>query len=56
VICAVFDPGWVKTRMGGPTAPTPVEQSVSEMRALIERLAPDHSGKFLKRDGTEHDW
>src|SRR5215213_64850 len=38
VVAAVLDPGWVKTRMGGPSAPTPPAQSVGDMRALIERL------------------
>ena len=56
VIAAVFDPGWVKTRMGGQNAPTPPEQSVGEMRALIERLTMEQSGAFLKRDGSHHAW
>ena len=55
-IAAVFDPGWVKTRMGGANAPTPPEQSVREMRKLIERLGPEDSGAFLKRDGSRHQW
>ena len=56
VVAAVLDPGWVKTRMGGPSAPTPPEKSVSEMRALIERLGPADSGGFFKRDGSRHAW
>ena len=56
VTAAVLDPGWVKTRMGGANAPTSPEQSVSEMRALIERLGPDESGGFFKRDGSRHAW
>lgn len=56
IIAAVIDPGWVKTRMGGPSAPTPPEQSVGEIRQLIERLGPDDSGAFLKRDGSRHGW
>ncbi len=56
VVAAVIDPGWVKTRMGGANAPTPPEQSVGEMRKLIERLSPEDSGRFLKRDGTQHAW
>jgi NAD(P)-dependent dehydrogenase (short-subunit alcohol dehydrogenase family) len=56
VIAAVIDPGWVKTRMGGPSAPTPPEQSVADMRRTIERLGPDDSGAFLKRDGSRHAW
>ncbi len=56
VIAAVIDPGWVKTRMGGRHAPTPPEDSVADMRRLIERLTPDQSGSFLKRDGSGHAW
>jgi NAD(P)-dependent dehydrogenase (short-subunit alcohol dehydrogenase family) len=56
VVAAVLDPGWVRTRMGGPHAPTPPEHSVNDMRRLIERLEPEQSGSFLKRDGTRHAW
>jgi len=56
VVAAVIDPGWVKTRMGGANAPTPPEQSVADMRRLIERLGPDQSGGFLKRNGSRHQW
>jgi len=56
VIAAVFDPGWVRTRMGGANAPTPPEQSVGDMRRLIECLGPEDSGAFLKRDGSRHAW
>ena len=56
IVTAVLDPGWVQTRMGGPNAPTPPEQSVADMRRLIERLGPSESGGFFKRDGTRHAW
>lgn len=56
IIAAVIDPGWVKTRMGGPNAPLRPEESVRDMRGLIERLAPEQSGGFLKRDGSAHAW
>src|SRR5215210_4904184 len=56
IVAAVLDPGWVKTRMGGAGAPTPSEESVSDMRRLIERLGPDQSGGFYKRDGTPVPW
>jgi len=56
VVAAVLDPGWVKTRMGGPNAPTPPEQSVADMRRLIDRLGPAGSGGFFKRDGIRHAW
>jgi NAD(P)-dependent dehydrogenase (short-subunit alcohol dehydrogenase family) len=56
VICAVLHPGWVQTRMGGRSAPTTTEQSVSGMRRVIERLGPDQSGGFFAYDGKEIPW
>ena len=56
IVAAVLDPGWVRTRMGGASAPTPAEQSVSEMRRLIAGLTLEDSGAFLKRDGSRHGW
>ena len=56
LVAAVLDPGWVKTRMGGPNATLEPDESVGPMRQLIERLGPEQSGRFLKRDGSEHAW
>jgi hypothetical protein len=56
IVAAVLDPGWVKTRMGGSSAPTPPEQSVADMRRLIGRLDLGDSGGFFKRDGSRHTW
>jgi NAD(P)-dependent dehydrogenase (short-subunit alcohol dehydrogenase family) len=56
VVAAALDPGWVKTRMGGPNALISAQQSVGDMRRLIERLDSAQSGGFLKRDGTPHAW
>ena len=52
----VLSPGWVKTRMGGGGADITPEESVTDMRALIDRLSIDDSGKFLRRDGSELPW
>jgi NAD(P)-dependent dehydrogenase (short-subunit alcohol dehydrogenase family) len=56
VSCVVLSPGWVKTRMGGAGAEITSEESVGDMRALIERLTINDSGKFLRRDGSELPW
>jgi NAD(P)-dependent dehydrogenase (short-subunit alcohol dehydrogenase family) len=56
VVAAALDPGWVKTRMGGPNALISAQQSVGDMRNLIERLGAEQSGGFLKRDGSPHAW
>lgn len=56
LITAAFDPGWVKTRMGGPNAPLAPEESVTAMRASIERLTAQDSGRFFRRDGQSVPW
>jgi NAD(P)-dependent dehydrogenase (short-subunit alcohol dehydrogenase family) len=56
IVAAVLNPGWVKTRMGGPNAPTPPEQSVAAMRRVIDRLTPEQSGGFFNHDGEPIPW
>ena len=56
VACVLFSPGWVKTRMGGAGAQITAEESARDMRALIDRLTIEDSGKFLRRNGSELPW
>jgi NAD(P)-dependent dehydrogenase (short-subunit alcohol dehydrogenase family) len=56
ITAAVFNPGWVKTDMGGPNAVISVEQSVSGMRQVIGKLTLADSGKFLNYNGQEIPW
>jgi NAD(P)-dependent dehydrogenase (short-subunit alcohol dehydrogenase family) len=56
VACVLFSPGWVKTRMGGAGAEITPEESIGDMRKLIERLTINDTGKFLRRDGSELPW
>ena len=55
-ICVVFHPGWVRTDMGGPSAPLTPEQSVASLLAVIDSLTPARTGQFLSYDGTELPW
>jgi NAD(P)-dependent dehydrogenase (short-subunit alcohol dehydrogenase family) len=56
IVCVLFSPGWVKTRMGGSGAQITAEESVGDMRALIERLTIEDTGKFMRRNGSEIPW
>jgi NAD(P)-dependent dehydrogenase (short-subunit alcohol dehydrogenase family) len=56
ITCIVVHPGWVRTDMGGSSAPLTPEQSVSGMRRVIARLSTRDSGKFFNYDGREHSW
>ncbi len=47
-------PGWVKTDMGGPSAPLTVEASVSAMRATLAKLTAKDKAKFLHHDGQPY--
>ncbi len=52
----LLHPGWVRTRMGGSTAPIGPEDSVRGMLALVDRFKPDMSGAFFRYDGAGLPW
>jgi len=56
LIVVACDPGWVRTRMGGPEADLSVKESVVAITATIENLTPEHSGRFLSRQGDDLPW
>jgi NAD(P)-dependent dehydrogenase (short-subunit alcohol dehydrogenase family) len=51
-----LDPGWNRTDMGGAQAPLDPTDTVASMIALLERLGPADSGKFLGYDGQPRPW
>ena len=56
VIVAALSPGWVRTDMGGASAPLAPETSVRGLREVIGRLRPQDSGTFLSYDGSSIPW
>jgi NAD(P)-dependent dehydrogenase (short-subunit alcohol dehydrogenase family) len=56
IISMAFNPGWVKTDMGGPNAMIPVGQSVTDMRKVIAGLTLADTGKFIGNDGVVIPW
>lgn len=56
VIVVALSPGWVRTDMGGASAPLAPETSVRGLRGVIARLTPADSGKFLSHDGAAIAW
>ena len=56
IIAIAQHPGWVRTDMGGPDADIDVQTSVNGMKAVIDKLGPEDSGKFLSFDGSELPW
>ena len=56
VTAVVMHPGWVATDMGGGSAPTTPEQSVSGMRKVIDGLSAADAGTFRSFDGKVIPW
>lgn len=56
IACVLFSPGWVQTRMGGSGAGITAEESVTDMRSLIDALTIADTGRFLRRNGSELPW
>jgi NAD(P)-dependent dehydrogenase (short-subunit alcohol dehydrogenase family) len=55
-IVAAVHPGWVQTDMGGANANLTPEESVTAMRATIEKLTPDLTGTYWSYDGNPVPW
>jgi NAD(P)-dependent dehydrogenase (short-subunit alcohol dehydrogenase family) len=56
IIAVPIHPGWVRTDMGGSSAPLEAPDSVAGMRKVIAGLTPADSGKFLQYEGKELAW
>lgn len=56
IAVGLFHPGWVKTDMGGQSAPVTPEQSVRGLRARIAELSLANTGMFRDFQGKELAW
>jgi NAD(P)-dependent dehydrogenase (short-subunit alcohol dehydrogenase family) len=56
LVVLLLSPGWVRTDMGGPAAPTPVERSVAGMIRVADEAVPSQSGSFLDWRGRPVPW
>lgn len=51
-----FHPGWVRTDMGGSSAPVTAKDSAAGLANVIAGLGPQDTGRFMRYDGGEMDW
>jgi NAD(P)-dependent dehydrogenase (short-subunit alcohol dehydrogenase family) len=56
ILAVVIHPGWVRTDMGGSSAPLSVEESVRGILEVAQDLTRDRAGSFLQWDGSELPW
>lgn len=52
----LIHPGWVQTDMGGAQADITPEQSADGIISVIDGLALENTGSFMKWNGEVHDW
>jgi NAD(P)-dependent dehydrogenase (short-subunit alcohol dehydrogenase family) len=56
IVVVALSPGWVRTDMGGESAPLTPQASVQGLRRVIAGLQPSDSGRFLAYDGSLIPW
>lgn len=56
IITLMFNPGWVKTDMGGEKATLTSTQSVCGILATSDTATLNDAGSFFQTDGTIHPW
>ena len=56
IVVVAFNPGWVRTDMGGKDAELEPAQAVAALLRVAEGLGPDDSGRFLDGEGRPLPW
>lgn len=56
ITTVALSPGWVRTDMGGPSAPLAPTEAIAGMRAVLDKVSLNDSGKFFHFDGRELPW
>lgn len=56
VASIVFEPGWVKTDMGGRGATITADESARQLAAIVDARGLESTGRFFKRSNAEFEW
>lgn len=56
ILVTCLHPGWVRTDMGGPSAPMDIDTSVTSILNTLNSLTEKHTGCFIQYDGKEIPW
>ncbi|CAK7565026.1 MAG: hypothetical protein SEPTF4163_002933 [Sporothrix epigloea] len=55
-VVIAMDPGWVKTRMGGESAPIEAKVSIAGMLKVLHALKAENNAEFYGSDGERRPW
>ncbi|EDW26028.1 GL14172 [Drosophila persimilis] len=56
ILCISLHPGWVRTDMGGSSAPLDVPTSTNQIIQTLCKLNEQHNGGFINYDGSQLPW
>ena len=56
IAVAAVHPGWVRTQMGGASAPVAAPDSARGISNIVDHLNCEKTGRFFNVDGTELPW
>jgi len=56
ITCVALHPGWVRTRMGGSSAPLSPEESAAGLFQVLTSLGQEQNGAFLDYRGRNISW
>ena len=56
VIVVSIAPGWTRTELGGPNAFNSIEDAVTGVRGVMDRLTLDDTGTYWNYDGERLPW
>jgi NAD(P)-dependent dehydrogenase (short-subunit alcohol dehydrogenase family) len=56
ITALALSPGWVRTDMGGDSAPLDAPTACAGLKAVLDKASLNDSGKFFHFDGSEVPW
>ena len=56
ILVVSVDPGWVQTRMGGPSGKISPQESAQRIVSTLAKLGPQHTSTYMDNLGEPIPW